>query len=154
MKKICLIIFMVLIVTALLISCKTPPESTAETPVDSPALTEATPTSQPTTLDATDSFEFGDVKFIRSGDVLTVSLSNEELPNQEVSVLVLTDEKHLENWQETDGALINIGQISLDEKGSGSVTLNVSGDNNDFVIYVFGQNGQYIKEAGANVEKN
>lgn len=82
----------------------------------------------------------------RSGDTLTVTITLTECAGQEVSILALTDRQYQYTWSENPDATHDIGQITLDSQGRGSLTLKPKSADDPVCVILTASSGSYIVE--------
>lgn len=151
MPKKLLLIFL-LFAMFLLASCKKAPENTEITPTELPVTTETTVPSTSVIPSLTENSYLDSVKYSRDGDHLTVNITDSKKQSSEFGVIILTDAKYADNWKENISALIDIAQLSTDDSGKGSVTLNVPESVSEFTICISHSVGNYIENVGGSYE--
>ena len=117
--------------------------------------TETTAPSENTeTTTMTDVADFGaDTFFKRNGDILSVEFKNKEYADQQLSVLVLKDGKYIDSWKDNPDVVINIGQLTLDDNGEGSVELLASSEYEEVYVCISAQDGKNVSE-GVKINEN
>lgn len=82
----------------------------------------------------------------KSGDTLTVTVTLPECAGQEVSLLTLSDPQYQYTWSENPDALSDIGQITLDGQGKGSLTLKLKSESDPVYVILTAADGSYTAE--------
>ena len=119
MKKYIPIVGMCLLAACLLAGCKS-----KNTPVQSTTAPVATTT---TTTISTDNLPAeGVLSCQKDGTTIAIRVTLAECANEEVSLLVLSDLSYQYTWWENpDACLSDLGQLTLDAKGEGSIELKL-----------------------------
>ncbi len=142
MKKI--LICAVLLSLCVVSGCKskTEPDGTeAVTTTASVSVSETAPAGTLPTLPAD-----GALSCERSGDTVTVTVTLTECAGQEVSLLALSDSQYQYTWPDNPDALSDIGQITLDGQGKGSLVLKLKNETDPVCIILTASSGSYISE--------
>ena len=148
-----LAIILLLAVALLFVSCKDIPEETTGAPTVLPTKTDseapkttsgatAVPSPEPTT--AVEEKKIEKMDGVRNGELYTLNVTTKGLEGEELGVVVLTDEKYLDNWKDNPDAVIDIAQFSVDDNGKGSITVTVPADISEFFICVSFDGGNLI----------
>lgn len=82
----------------------------------------------------------------KDGDRVTVSVTLSECAGQEVSLLALTDRQYQYTWQDHPDATHDIGQITLDGQGKGSLVLKLKNADDPVCVILTAAGGSYIAE--------
>ena len=151
MKKqlLCIILLSVCILSC---SCNKQTENTTTVPNTETETTAPSENTETTTM--TDVADFGaDTFFKRNGDILSVEFKNKEYADQQLSVLVLKDAKYIDSWKDNPDVVINIGQLTLDDNGEGSVELLASSEYEEVYVCISAQDGKNVSE-GVKINEN
>lgn len=141
-------LFLMLVFVLLLASCD---KTIQDTPSAVPTGISQEPTAIPTTdtlptpsATVTEEGGLSFAKHTKQGSTLTVEVVGNKKTDSQLGVVLLTSEKYLETWKDNPEALIDIGQITLDDDGKGSITLMLSKEDAEYVICITHSGGNYI----------
>ncbi|MBP3321855.1 MAG: hypothetical protein J6M12_05840 [Clostridia bacterium] len=97
-------------------------DSPSKEPSDAPSDSKEHSTSEPTPAD-------GVLSTDKSGKTLTVKITLADQKNEQVSLVLLDDLSHKADWSENPEHLIDLAQLTLNEQGEGTVTLQLKDEN-------------------------
>ena len=87
------------------------------------------------------------LSYTKEGNAVTVNVTLAEAAGEEVSLILLTDPAYRLNWWDNaDACLSDLGQLSLDETGSGIATLQMKEGASSFCIILPTPVGTYLLE--------
>ncbi len=72
----------------------------------------------------------------KEGSSVKVRLSLPDATEKEVSLVVLTDLSYRYSWAEHKEALCDLAQIRLDDKGEGTLTMQLNNENDPFYLII------------------
>ncbi len=83
----------------------------------------------------------------KSGEGVTVNITLSECAGKKVSLVAISDPQYQYTWFENaDICLSDIGQISLDKDGKGTLVLKLKGENEPAYIILTAESGSYIEK--------
>lgn len=149
MKKI--LICTLLLAACMLAGCKskTQPGSTETDVLTSTAPVSLSETSPAGTTPIPTLPADGVLSCQRSGDTLLVNVTLPECAGGEVSLLALSDPQYQYSWSENPDALLDIGQITLDSQGNGTLTLKLKSATEPVCVILTAASGSYTMEVKA-----
>ncbi|MBE6542908.1 MAG: hypothetical protein E7675_00765 [Ruminococcaceae bacterium] len=165
MKRITALLLL-LVMALLLVSCdNTPKETTSaptalptKTPTNIPKTTEDTTPTPSDTADATPSpsvdpspeptdtsteKKVDTMECRRNGSTCTINVVTIGLKNTELGVVVFKGSSTNSKWQEEPDLIVDIAQISVDNRGKGTVAVTIDEEITDFAIKISFDGGEY-----------
>ena len=83
----------------------------------------------------------------RDGKSVAVTVSLPDCAGEEVSLIAISDpEYQLSWWENTDACLSDLGQIKLDDKGQGTLTLTLKSESDSVYLLLTASGCAYISE--------
>ena len=82
-----------------------------------------------------------DISAKKEGSSVAVRLSLPDAAGKEVSLVILTDLSYRYSWAEHQEALCDLAQVRLDDKGEGTLTMQLNNENDPFYLIVTAADG-------------
>lgn len=114
-----------------------------------PTATEPTPPAVTTMHEVVDPLLPAEdvLSYTKEGSAVTVNVTLAKAAGCQASLILLTDPAYrLSWWDNADACLSDLGQLSLDETGSGTVTLQMKEGASSFCIILTTPVGAYLLE--------
>ena len=88
------------------------------------------------------------VKYSREGTNLVIEVNDSDYKNTDLGVVILVNKHFKDSWKNDPSVLIDLGQISLDENGKGSITLTVPEKYTRFAFCITAPDCEYVESVG------
>ena len=144
MKRAILLLLAALTAGALM-GCSSESADTTTTTASSPSLATPAPNEneEPSALLSAE----GVLTCSRDKDAVTVKVTLADAAGEEISLIALTDPAYRLKWWENDhAALSDLGQLSLDASGKGTLTLHLKENTTSFCLILTAPCGTYLLE--------